>query len=62
MMMHLLSRDIVRSRHDLFSYAIMMCDPKGGGMGTDYPERVDCPECLELMKETEKREEGANHE
>jgi len=48
--MHKLNRIPTRSRHDPFGYAIMICDPKNGGMGTDYDELVDCRECLRLIR------------
>ena len=48
-MMHKLHRVPTMSRHDRFSFALMLCDPVGGGMGTDYTDRVDCPGCLELL-------------
>ena len=28
----------------------MLCDPVGSSMGTDYVERVDCPDCIQLVE------------
>lgn len=53
---------IRRSRHHPFGYAVMLCDPAHSSMGTDHIERVDCPDCLALMKEFSQPEPGRNAE
>jgi hypothetical protein len=53
-MMHKLHHIPQPSERDPFSMSLMLCDPVGG-MGTDHIERVDCPDCIRLIRADRRR-------